>query len=471
VAGITTISFRARYLSLLPWVLAEFWGRETNAAAATFNWDRFTAVIRRLEFVVLACSQATRTGKNIGPGVLGADIHAGEIESLLAGRSIEIPADRGGAAYGTYANTCRSFGLLQSGDEVLPVRLSPRGRTIHSLRQRACGGSALAAAVFDGGRIDLELARREAKLFSVNAISAADEECAALRQALSEPFSEAALASYQRFRGTARWAFNRLRDARSWSSHLIAGAYESALRQEEPDQVVLAWADYELRRRVHFGLELMLAAVTTTIKEMNGGTLDDVIARWRHREEPPPTFSELGSIPPSTALSALVDALPGKAVADPLQPSHFSNSAPDGQALAAALLIGLLERQTAPLRIARRLPDHKHFVERAFKIVAAGRGQPVWDIVLRLCRLVASRHLETTLRKMGAGQKCSLRFFPEGERLVPTGYAVSPSYSGDRLGNVLNICADVGWLDRLPNGFSLADDGVLALENGVFDAR
>jgi hypothetical protein len=473
VAGITTISFRARYLSLLPWVLAEFWGRETRVAAAAFDWDRFTAATRRLEFIVLACSNATRISKDIGPGVLGADLHAADIESLLSGRTVEIPADRGGSTYGTYANTCRSFGLLQNGDEVLPVRLGLRGQAIHALRQRACNGSALATAVFDGGRIDLDLARREAHLFSINAISAVDAECAALRQALSEPFSNAAAprASYERFRGTVRWTFDRLRDAPAWSANLIAGSYEAALREPELDSVVLAWADYELRRRTHFCLELLLAAVTTTLKEMDGGTLNDVIALWRGRKDAPQVFADLGEIRSDTSLSALVDALPSDTlVASPLQSGHFSNQAPDGQALSAALLMGLLERQTAFLRGAGRLPDRKHYMERAFGIIDAGRGRPIWNIVHRLCRLVVTRHLETTLRKMGAGQKCSLRFFPEGERLAPTGYGVNPGHSGDRLGNVLNISADLGWLERLPEGFVLADDGRVALESGVFDA-
>lgn len=474
VAGITTISFRARYLSFLPWLLAEFWARETGAAAAAFDSDRFEAATRRLEFIALACSRATQAGKSIGPGVLGAEIHGPDIECLLAGDTIQIPADRGGATYGTYANTCRSFGLLQNGDEVLPVRVSPRGRAIHGLRQRACEGSALAAAVFDGGRIDLELARREAHLFSVNAIAAVKDECAALREALSEPFTdaEAPQASYERFRGTARWSFNSLRGDPTSSANLIAGAYETALREAEPDRVVLAWADYEMRRRAHFSLELILSALTTTINEMDGGKLDDVVARWRRREELPLPFAELGEFGPNASLSTLVDALPGDALAaHPLQQAHFAKQAPDGQALSAALLLGLLERQTAPLRAAGRLPDHKHYVERAFRIVAGGEGQPLWDIVHLMCRLVVSRHLETTLRKMGGGQKCSLRFFPEGERLVPTGYVVTPSYSGDRLGNVLNISADLGWLHRLPNGFVLADEGRTALDTGVFDAR
>ena len=69
---------------------------------------------------------------------------------------------------------------------------------------------------------------------------------------------------------------------------------------------------------------------------------------------------------------------------------------------------------------------------------------------------------------MGSGQKCSLRFFPEGARLAPTGFGVSASYSGDRLGNVLNIAADLGWLDRGPEGFVISADGQAALTAGAF---
>lgn len=59
VAGITTISFRARYLSLLPWVTVEFWKRESSSGGGTarFDWDRFTAVLQRLS---LSCSPAAR---------------------------------------------------------------------------------------------------------------------------------------------------------------------------------------------------------------------------------------------------------------------------------------------------------------------------------------------------------------------------------------------------------------------------
>lgn len=46
VASITTISFRARYLSLLPWVIAEYYQRHRKAGAACptkpwRSWSRY----------------------------------------------------------------------------------------------------------------------------------------------------------------------------------------------------------------------------------------------------------------------------------------------------------------------------------------------------------------------------------------------------------------------------------------------
>ena len=53
---------------------------------------------------------------------------------------------------------------------------------------------------------------------------------------------------------------------------------------------------------------------------------------------------------------------------------------------------------------------------------------------------------------MSQGQKCSLRFYPEGALLRPTSTPVAAGFSGDRLGNVLGIWADLGMLERLEGG-------------------
>jgi hypothetical protein len=59
---------------------------------------------------------------------------------------------------------------------------------------------------------------------------------------------------------------------------------------------------------------------------------------------------------------------------------------------------------------------------------------------------------------MGQGQKCSLRFFPEGSVLRPTGTGVYPGFSGDRLGNVLGMLADLGYCNRHEGGGYLINE-------------
>ncbi|MDE2925585.1 MAG: hypothetical protein OXT71_04220 [Acidobacteriota bacterium] len=57
VNGITTISPRARYLSILTWSIGEFL---VERAEVGFDWDRFLTYLRRIEFVTLA--QVYRVG-------------------------------------------------------------------------------------------------------------------------------------------------------------------------------------------------------------------------------------------------------------------------------------------------------------------------------------------------------------------------------------------------------------------------
>jgi len=99
-------------------------------------------------------------------------------------------------------------------------------------------------------------------------------------------------------------------------------------------------------------------------------------------------------------------------------------------------------------------------MESAFKVLrdyeSADLAQAMTAIVLHT---VIESHLKTTLRKMGEGQQCSLRFYPEGNLLRPTGTGVRAGYSGDRLGNVLGMLADLGHFDRQDGGFILSTKG------------
>jgi hypothetical protein len=86
VAGITTISYRARYLSLLPWILAEFYNLKLNEGGgeASFDEKRLRRILIRMEFVVLA---ATKFGTIWGEsgdslGVLGSDLYSEALARL-----------------------------------------------------------------------------------------------------------------------------------------------------------------------------------------------------------------------------------------------------------------------------------------------------------------------------------------------------------------------------------------------------
>jgi hypothetical protein len=107
-----------------------------------------------------------------------------------------------------------------------------------------------------------------------------------------------------------------------------------------------------------------------------------------------------------------------------------------------------------------KIPDRRDYLEKAFTILEKHRGEPLIDLLARLAVHVAIEpHLKTTLRKMGAGQRCSLRFFPEGSLLRPTGTRVRAGYSGDRLGNILGMLADLGEFDRESGGVRLTERG------------
>jgi hypothetical protein len=289
VAGITTISFRARYLSLIPWAIGEFYERELAATGgrALLDPKGLRRVLARLEFVVLAATGAGTSWGESGQafGVLGQNFHAEAIRELQDSGTVEVPQDHGGASYGTYVMPCRSFGLLDTtGQESeVPVRITERGQRLHAARKSLLGTDGrLGDIVLSGGRVDQATLQAEGRLFSVNGLQACGPDHDLLEEAFRIPFSarEDARGPYRRFLNTTRWAFSEIARTPSSPDELIRKAYAHAVDRSAssvPD-VEVAWAEYELRRMLHFALELLLSALTDTLLDLTEGPVRAVVA-------------------------------------------------------------------------------------------------------------------------------------------------------------------------------------------------
>jgi len=480
VAGITTISFRARYLSLLPWAIAEFYNEELQRGdgRARFDEHRFRQMLRRLEFVVLAATRIRETEdrNSTTQGVLGSDLFEDALNKLNSegavdlpddkGGSSDLPDDKGGSSYGTYVMPCRWFGILETGDGALPVRLLPRGTSLHRARSKYLQGSALVHAILHGGMITASTLRSEALFFSVNALDELETERKLLLDAFLHEYvnSTEVKSKYRRFLATSSWVFRELDGASMSSAQVIAAAYKAAADGSWGDEVVMAWAEYELRRRVHFAMELLLGALTQTLMDLTGGTVDDVLETWSSSEPVPPIISKVLSIN-QPWLDATLKEVEESLVKDIWLKRFVSVADAQGltascKALLAVCVFAATRRQTEAPRAKGKIPRRESYLERAFTLLDVERGSSLRVVLRRLLvDVVIEAHLSTTLRKISQRQPCSLRFYPEGKLLRPTGIPVAPGHSEDRLKNVLGMWADLGILDRQVGGFSLTERG------------
>lgn len=482
VSNVTTISYRARYLSLLPWLFVEYYKSQLNSdnGQAKFDDKHFNQVTARMELIVLA---ATKAGTGWGESgnsyaIIGSDLFYEDVDTFIKEGQVNLDlGTRGGASYGTYVMPCRGFGLLSTStsNPSIPVEIKPRGQKLYEARSQVLSPDGLTRLILEGGVLTKEMIEKEGCHFSINGIGSNAQEQKYLRKALLESFVEHSdvAEGYKRFVSTAQLVMETLDndDTSVMSSDMCLrmNYRELVSGKNSPSDVECAWAEYELRRRVHFSFELLLSALTNTLNELVEGTLEQVLAVWASTWETPLMLKEflpstgspfklpLGTVVADIPLEAFLEKGPNLTGA--------RNLTPASQALYGLVLLKMCSRQTDQLRSIGTLPDRKHYLERAFTCVQ----QPVRLIedVLRelLIGVVIEPHLKTSLRKLGQGQKCSLRFFPEGNILRPTGTPVRAGYSGDRLGNVMGFFADVGYLDRIDNSrFSLATPGRELLE-------
>ena len=127
VNGITTISARGRYFSILPWAIKQFY-LEHLEADKTFVAGELGAYLHRVEFLVIAASLNSPSGKP-GGSILGSNVYSNEMKILRSGQAVPFPDTQGSRMLNTYYNPCKAIGLLDDGrsDNDVPYKLTPRG--------------------------------------------------------------------------------------------------------------------------------------------------------------------------------------------------------------------------------------------------------------------------------------------------------------------------------------------------------
>lgn len=473
VAGITTISLRARYLSLLPWAVTEFFDHELRQSDGSFQYHagRFYKMLGRLEFVILAATRTDQISKQDGSthGLIGSrsKLFNRALTELNTNGSVEVPVERSRASFGTYVAPCRSFGIFRAGDDHLPIRITPRGREIHEVRQRVLSGSELTKSIFLGERLTESALTSEARYFSVNGLDATPSERERLLEAFVLPYSDHPSVStiYQRFRATSRFAIRKLEDRSMSPSQLIVSTYNSVVNRESIGKVELAWAEYELRRRVHFALELLFDALTTTLIEITAGTVDDVLDVWFQDEKALPNLiSNVLDVKQSvfsTKIEKIETAISKFSWLDESVPVSDARGLSSWcKAVFSIVTLVATKKQTNELWESSLIPDRRDYLERAFTVLESSRKESLGHLLRKLLsEVVIEAHLSTTFRKMSQGQQCSLRFFPDGALLRSTGITASAGQSGTRLGSVLGMWSDLGVLRRDGSGFVVTELG------------
>ena len=211
-----------------------------------------------------------------------------------------------------------------------------------------------------------------------------------------------------------------------------------------------------------------------SIGDLVSGTVDAIVARWMSNGDLSPGVRDvLGFVKPDhkVAVSEMLSRMPADAfLTSSLRDTDGRNSATGGnQALYGLALMLSSYRCTEQLRRVGTLEDRGHYMELGFELVEKNKSSSLARLLRELAlHLAVEPHLGTTLRKMGQGQKCSLRFFPEGDVLHATGIPVTPGFSNTRLDNVIGLLADVGLFNRLGGGrFSLTHAGASRLLEGA----
>lgn len=453
VNGITTVSLRGRYFTLLPWAIGEYFAAEVAASATAFDEARFKAFLARVEFLALACTSVDDGGGDAG-GALGRVLFQPEMAALLIGQDVAFPIGRRGGMLGTYFGPCRALGLLRAADgaSIEPFVLTPRGQAVWQARKVALGEGRWRALLWDSEMLSPDDARRLVPHFSLRGLAKAGDEAAALREALLTPWTPTGPAaagvadSYARFSDTIAWLRAEGGAAPLRADALLSDVWRrTAAANADGPVVETSWAEYEWRRRLHFALELMLSAVASTVRARGEATLDEVVEEWLEEPDLPARLTGAWPLAPLARGRQAAEAfasVPADLYLSEAPPDDLARLKPHARALAAIALVVGLAHQSATLRANGRIRNRQAPGERALACVESAGDEPFAQALASLAEVAVQAHLATTFRKMGGGQKCSLRFFPEGSKLLTTDLETGAGRSGSRLWNVIKVLED-----------------------------
>jgi hypothetical protein len=433
LASITTISIRARYLSMIPWIVGEFFDfykDKTEQDRDTFH-HMLMQVFDRLELVLIFATnhEKEKDFSVLATGIIGSEVHKETISEFNLNGAIDktILKDRANnisyinSTYGTYFNPCKGFGLIEHSNDA-PVYLPPRGTAIYEARKKIVKrNNGVLSWLLHGGLLTKEMIENESIHFSIDHLSNVPEEMKLLQEAFLVPFtdqSESILESYSKFNNTKLWILTQLNEQKK-PEELIDDNYNHCVETEslKLNDTQLSWFEFELRRRVHYSLELLLKALSHTLDELNGGTAIQVVNNWIDdiRDS---NIIDNGEEYFNSLMSDFRLSLDEASFYN-LFPSTPKNSSE--QALYAISFLEVCRQQSI-----ESLDNISHvendYMRKAFEILGKENTEKVYETIIEIINgCVVEPHLKTTLRKMGQGQQCSLRFFPEGKKLMPTG--------------------------------------------------
>lgn len=457
VSSITTISIRARYLSLLPWLVGEFFHLhegETNLDSNKMRHLLMQAFDRLELIIILSTDQEKQKDPTLSDtGIIGREVHEkweeefklnGEIDTVILKEKAN-KTDYNNPTFGTYYNPCRGFGLLTH-SPTAPVALPPHGQSIYDVRKGfILRENGILQWLLHGGLLTKSIIEKESELFSIANITSVPEEEKLLQEAFLKPYGsdQRVIDIYEKFDNTILWVLEHIEEEKR-PKELIEDNFTYCVspQQKTLSETEIMWFEFELRRRSHYALELLLKALSNTLGD-SGSTVERVVEQWMEEIE----SSDVYYKGRATYESIISD------FDNQLDESIFIQKEPIDSAEQALYALSLLEvcrLLSSELLEKVSTPEGTDYMRKSFYLLESNKNKPVYQALVEIVKFCAVEpHLKTTLRKMGQGADCSLRFFPEGQKLIPTGIETYAGQSGSRLDNTIRMMSDIGICDQV----------------------